>query len=436
VSRRALHAAAPLLAAAAFAAAARAQSAPSSPPPPGVQAGEPATAPPAAVATLSQLRFDRDGRTLVGIADAASRSPAFQAYDAATGRPSWRLPFELLREPGSPRAVVPERWQPSAVAGQLLLEARGDLFLADAAREPKLRRLTSTRLPEEGAALSPDGQRVAFARGGDLYAIELGSGRETRLTRDGAPPRIVNAEPSAREILDGGAGCAWSPDSRTLVYLRREGEALRFGTALVLTADAQLVDTGPAAAGALEEIRWRYDGRALGVERRTPDGAQLQLLLCQPERRYCRRLAERGLEPNEAPKRDLDFFADGFLWGASPGVGLGLARYDTLGRERFRHAAGDWRLERLVLVDEPRRLVLARATRGDASGATVGGLLRLELAAESEPLLLAAGGEEAAIVSPSGAVFVATLATDAGSRRELRTTDGKRLAPLPPPEGR
>src|SRR5262245_22749744 len=52
-------------------------------------------------------------------------------------------------------------------------------------------RLTNTPGAEENAAFSPDGARVAFVRKNDLYAVDVSTQRETKLTSDGAA-KILN----------------------------------------------------------------------------------------------------------------------------------------------------------------------------------------------------------------------------------------------------
>ena len=66
----------------------------------------------------------------------------------------------------------------------MLYSAGGDLFLihTDTA---KWEQLTKTPVAELDAKLSPDARMVAFRRGWDLYTVDVASGKETRLTRDG-----------------------------------------------------------------------------------------------------------------------------------------------------------------------------------------------------------------------------------------------------------
>jgi len=89
------------------------------------------------------------------------------------------------RQPARPGKATLEgyRWSPDGKA--VLLSGGNDLWLFQTA-DKSLKRLTSNSDPEEFPTFSPDGRRVAFVRKHDLYALEIASGRETRLTTDGA----------------------------------------------------------------------------------------------------------------------------------------------------------------------------------------------------------------------------------------------------------
>ena len=102
----------------------------------------------------------------------------------------------------------------------LLYTSGGDVFLIDVATG-KWDQLTRTAEPELDAKLSPDGRTVAFRRGWDLYAIDVASKLETRLTtggtellRNGALDWVYPEE------LDLATAFWWSPDSKSIAYLQ------------------------------------------------------------------------------------------------------------------------------------------------------------------------------------------------------------------------
>ena len=85
----------------------------------------------------------------------------------------------------------------------------------------KWEQLTQTPVAEMDARLSPDGRKVAFRRGWDLYSLDVAAKRETRLTRDGTET-LRNGVPDwvYPEELELGTAFWWSPDSKSLAYLQ------------------------------------------------------------------------------------------------------------------------------------------------------------------------------------------------------------------------
>ncbi len=80
---------------------------------------------------------------------------------------------------------------------------RGDLFIA-AANGSGVRRLTKTKTPEVNPQFSPDGSKVAYGQGGQIYVLNLSGGLLEQRT-DLKPPAML-------------AGFRWSPDGKMLAY--------------------------------------------------------------------------------------------------------------------------------------------------------------------------------------------------------------------------
>lgn len=69
------------------------------------------------------------------------------------------------------------------------------------------------------AKFSPDGKRVSYVKGHDLYAVDLASNRERRITKGGTADLTHGlAEFVAQEEMHRFSGYWWSPDSRHLAY--------------------------------------------------------------------------------------------------------------------------------------------------------------------------------------------------------------------------
>jgi dipeptidyl-peptidase 4 len=100
----------------------------------------------------------------------------------------------------------------------VLVPLSGKLFLIERAGRA-IRALTSTAGSPIDPRLSPDAKLVASVRDGDLYVIDIASGKEQRLTRGGGDTLTHGlAEFVAQEEMDRMHGYWWSPDSKKLVY--------------------------------------------------------------------------------------------------------------------------------------------------------------------------------------------------------------------------
>lgn len=103
----------------------------------------------------------------------------------------------------------------------LLVPLGGRLFLIDrvrAGQEGAVRELVSLAGFPVDPRFSPDGSSIGVVRDGDLYVIDVASGRERRITtRPSDTIEYGAAEFVAQEEMSRYEGYWWSPDSRTLL---------------------------------------------------------------------------------------------------------------------------------------------------------------------------------------------------------------------------
>ena len=95
-------------------------------------------------------------------------------------------------------------------------------FTADYDRQDGSLRRLSQGGPQQQAQFSPDGSRVAFVRGGNLFVADPTAGSERQLTFDGRFNHIINGLPDwvYEEEFSFARAFAWSPDGRKIAYLR------------------------------------------------------------------------------------------------------------------------------------------------------------------------------------------------------------------------
>src|SRR2546425_14663 len=140
------------------------------------------------------FRFSHDGRSVYflasegkGVIRCLIREEVTSGERQVVARPPQEgprtglTPEEVLRRE---RQRIQEKgitlYALAAKADVAVFDWRGDVFLARPGQDAL--RLTQTPSSEIDPQLSPDGTRVAFARDGELYVMDLETRAETRLT--------------------------------------------------------------------------------------------------------------------------------------------------------------------------------------------------------------------------------------------------------------
>jgi dipeptidyl-peptidase 4 len=107
----------------------------------------------------------------------------------------------------------------------ILINHKNDLYLYNIAGG-LIKRLTNTPAEEMEADFSPDDKLISFVRGMNLFIVDVATGRETQLTRDGGE-KILNGYLDwvyEEELYGRGLkrGYWWSPDSTHIAFLRTD----------------------------------------------------------------------------------------------------------------------------------------------------------------------------------------------------------------------
>ncbi|MFT5559911.1 MAG: dipeptidyl-peptidase-4, partial [Sphingobacteriales bacterium] len=103
----------------------------------------------------------------------------------------------------------------------LLFPLNGDIYYYHLATK-KSKRLTETSAFETDIKFSPKGNYVSFIRGENIFVLNINSGKERKLTKDGGSNNIKNgmSEFVAQEEMDRMTGYWWSPDEEHIAFLR------------------------------------------------------------------------------------------------------------------------------------------------------------------------------------------------------------------------
>ena len=297
---------------------------------------------------------------------------------------------------------------PKAFGGGFTWNPAQDAFLAPVGQELYLvevfkgqaRPVSEVPGAKDCAQFSPDGARVAYLRGHDLYVAELATGKETRLTTGGDEDHLNGRLDWVyqEEVFGRGDFRAfwWSPDSRRLAFLSLDETEVPAFTLMddrtappkaVTTRYPQPGDPNPVASLGVVEL----DGTLTWLEDPYPTQETLvvgvawdprgRLVVNYQDRLQswleCRRF-ENGKSQSlvrEESRTWLErlplpsFLKDGgFLW-LSPRSGFRhLYRYDADGQLKGVLTAGPWDVRKLHGVDEARGRVYFAATQRNPIG--------------------------------------------------------------------
>jgi Tol biopolymer transport system component/DNA-binding winged helix-turn-helix (wHTH) protein len=409
------------------------------------------------------------------LADAA----AGPARAAADGQP----PGFTLRRPALPRRTRPAVLGWAILGAGVLAIGAVVAYQAGVAGVRPLAASPVTSYPgdERDPALSPDGERVAFAWDGgstadgrqfDLYVQPTTGGVPVRLTMHPADERSPAWSPDARQVAfvrcGAGGECGvsvvpaeggpdrvlveptdlaiedlvWSPDGQTLAFSARQGRQGAYSLHLLSLAEGGPVQrlTAPASTypGDLDPA-FSPDGRHLAFVRTALDGRQ-DVAVVTVEGGRVRRLAreQRGItgldwtadgeEVVYAANRDgaAGLWRVGFDGGDPRWVALGSDEGEIAGPSVARQGRG------IAFARQMVRSQLVEVAPGDEAGRPV-----LASTRDDRQPAVAPGGDRVAFVSTrSGSHEVWVAAADGSGARQLTRFEGARVsAPQWSPDG-
>ena len=191
--------------------------------------------------TLTQAKFSPDGKRISFLKGKPGKANQLDlwAFDVASGEATLLVDSATLAGAGKELSdeekarrerqriaalsgIVEYQWSPDGY--RLLFPMGGELFwydLAAATPEAALRQLTHGGGDVTDAKISPKGGFVSFIRGRNLWIIDIATGSERQLTFDGSDT-IGNgvAEFVADEEMDRHTGYWWAPDDSAIAFTR------------------------------------------------------------------------------------------------------------------------------------------------------------------------------------------------------------------------
>ena len=378
--------------------------------------------------------------SLVPLREKAAKSPPAETFD-------WQN-----------RRVAESSYQWSNTGAEMLVSANGDLFLVQV-QSGEWKPLTATAEPERDPKLSPDGKLVAFRRRQDLYSLDIASGKETRLTRDGSPT-LLNGQLDwvYPEELDLTTAYWWSPDSKRIAYLqfdisrepvfpqvdllnpsaRLEPERypkagdpnadVRAGVVPAAGGPTQRMDLGETRGFLIARVDWLPGGQGLAIQRLNRIQNRLDLLAANPATSAASLLL-REQDPYWVNVTDsYRFLKDGkhFLWSSERDGFRHLCLYSMDGKLRQTVTRGEWEVTSLAGVDEAARTVYYVST---AKSPLERHLYRTGFDGRHTARLTQAEGTHTISMSPACDYYVDSASSlTSPPRRTLHAKDGAETA--------
>ncbi len=356
--------------------------------------------------------------------------------------------------------IVDYQWSPDGKA--LLFPLGGELYFYDLTKSGRdaVRKLTNGGGFATDPKISPKGGFVSFIRDRNLWVIDLTSGEEVQLTRDGSDT-IGNgvAEFVADEEMDRHTGYWWAPDDSAIAFARIDetpvpvqkryevypdrtevveqrypaagdhNVLVQLGVIAPKTgAKPRWIDLGKDPDIYLTRVDWR-DPQRLTFQRQSRDQKKLELIETTLTNGTQRTLVTETSTTWVPLHNDLRFLKDGrFLWSSERSGFEHLYIASEDGSTLTALTQGEWIVDGLLAIDEAAGLAYVSGTR---DGATEAHVYAVPLSGGEPRRLTQASGMHAATFARNASVFVDNWSSDTTLPQiELFKADGTKLATL------
>lgn len=351
------------------------------------------------------------------------------------------------------------QWAPDSSA--LLVVEGGDLFWIEVdKKEP--RQLTRTEATESDPKLSPDGKKVSYRIGNDLYVQNIQSGKVTRLTTDGSET-LLNAKLDwvYPEELDINTAYWWSPDSARIAYLQFDtskvmiypqadllktpavpeperypqagspNSDVRLGVVDIETTKTRWMDLGETRDYLLARVDW-MDQSEVAVQRMTRIQDKLDFFAANWETRQVRKVFGESDATwiNVHSMTRIHSARKQMVW-ASERTGtrhLYLNSFD--GKQQKQITRGDWEVSSIAGVDWDKQLIYYVSTEVSPLERH---LYVVGFDGSNKRKLTQEPGTHNISMSPSTEFYSDTYSSiTSPPRQTLHSSDGKQVAELSP----
>tara|TARA_R110001583_G_scaffold19264_8_gene75588 strand:- start:3148 stop:5487 length:2340 start_codon:yes stop_codon:yes gene_type:complete len=285
----------------------------------------------------------------------------------------------------------------------LLFPLNGDVYYYHLATKTA-KRLTQTKAFETDIKFSPKGNYISFIRAQNVFVLNISTGEETQLTKDGTG-LIKNgmSEFVAQEEMDRMTGYWWSPDEKHIAFLRVdetpvqtvirneiyaekieliqqrypatgtnnvkialavtdiEGEKIRF---IELEAAQGITSEADSSEGNKDDfyiprVKWLPDSKNLSYQWQSRDQKTLTLNVYNLKNRKQKALLTEHSEQWINLHHDLHFLSDSksFIWASERDGFKHLYHFSNKGKLINQLTKGKWVVDAIEQVDENKGLI-------------------------------------------------------------------------------
>ncbi|MFD2167808.1 DPP IV N-terminal domain-containing protein [Thalassotalea euphylliae] len=265
----------------------------------------------------------------------------------------------------------------------LLFPVNGDIYYYNL-EDKTSKRLTETEAFETDVKFSPKGNFISFIRNQNIYVIDIKSGKERRLTKDGKGP-IKNgmSEFVAQEEMDRMTGYWWAPDEKNIAFLRVDESPvqieirneiyaediklieqrypatgtnnvnIQLATVDVKGKKIRFIDTGKDTDIYIPRVNWTNNSQVLTYQWQSRDQKKLELRSYNLRNRRQNVLLTETSDHWINLHHDLYFLKDNsFIWASERDGYKHLYHFSSKGKLEAQLTKGQWVVDQLESVDE------------------------------------------------------------------------------------